>query len=142
MKNFEKNAGLNFSNSEMKSNKQVIVIADADLSTRIFLKLKLEEAGYEIKETKTGAEAWDIISSKNISLLIMEMKLPELHGSDLLKNIKKKSPKLPVIIYTEHEEFSADMTVVTFPNHEYMMKPTPIEKILRTIKLLLESPIN
>lgn len=144
MKKYNKNAGLNFSNSEISggSKKNTIVIADADLSTRIFLKLKLEEAGYDVKEMKTGSDAWDYISTKNVSLLIMEMKLPELHGSDLLKNIKRKTPKLPVIIYTAHAEFSADLTVVTFPNHEYLMKPTSIEKILETVKNLLENQVS
>lgn len=122
-----------------KNSEKIIVIADADISTRIFLKLKLEDEGYHVKEMKTGIEAWNYIKTKSISLLITEMKLPELHGSDLLKNIKRKTPKLPVIIYTAHPEFSADMTVVTFPNHEYLMKPTSIVTILNTVKTLLKN---
>ena len=140
MNPLKKKFGLNYSSSEIKKeeNTENIVIVDEDLSSRVFLKIKFEEAGYIVKDLKTGAEAWDYVSSKKVSLLIMEMKLPELHGSELLKKIKKNTPKLPVIIYTSHPEFSSDMTVVTFPNHEYLIKPTPIDKILETARYLID----
>lgn len=140
MNPLKKKIGLNYTSSEIQKdqNSNSIVIVDEDISSRVFLKIKFEEAGYVVKDLKTGAEAWDYVSSKKINLLIMEMKLPELHGSELLKKIKKSIPKLPVIIYTSHPEFSGDMTVVTFPNHEYLIKPTPIEKILETAKYLID----
>ena len=140
MNPFNKKIGLNISSSEIKKEENVknVIIVDEDLSSRVFLKIKFEAAGYVVKDLKTGLEAWDYISSKKVSLLIMEMKLPELHGSELLKKIKKSIPKLPVIIYTCHPEFSNDMTVITFPNHEYLIKPTPIEKILETAKYLID----
>lgn len=140
MNQIKKKFGLNYSSSEIKKedNQRSIAIVDDDLSSRVFLKIKFEDAGYTVKDLKTGLEAWDYISSKKVHLLVMEMKLPELHGSELLKKIKKSIPKLPVIIYTSHPEFSSDMTVVTYPNHEYMIKPTPIEKILETAKYLID----
>lgn len=140
MNQIKKKFGLNFSSSEIKKdeNSKHVAIVDEDLSSRVFLKIKFEDAGYTVKDLKTGAEAWDYVSSKKVSLLIMEMKLPELHGSELLKKIKKGVPKLAVIIYTSHPEFSSDMTVVTFPNHEYLMKPTPIDKILETARYLID----
>ena len=140
MNPIKKKIGLNYSSSEIQKeeNNKVVVIVDEDLSSRIFLKIRFEQAGYTVKDLKTGPEAWDYVSSKKTHLLIMEMKLPELHGSELLKKIKKSTPKLPVIIYTSHPEFSNDMTVVTFPNHEYLIKPTPIEKILETARYLID----
>ena len=140
MNPLKKKFGLNISSSEIKKDDDAkhVVIVDEDLSSRVFLKIKFEEAGYTVKDLKTGSDAWDYVSSKKVNLLIMEMKLPELHGSELLKKIKKSTPKLAVIIYTFHPEFSSDMTVVTFPNHEYLLKPTPIEKILETAKYLIE----
>lgn len=140
MNTLKKKFGLNISSSEIKKDGDLkhVVIVDEDLSSRVFLKIKFEDAGYSVKDLKTGAEAWDYVSSKKTHLLIMEMKLPEMHGSELLKRIKKSTPKLAVIIYTSHPEFSSDMTVVTFPNHEYLIKPTPIEKILETARYLIE----
>jgi DNA-binding NtrC family response regulator len=140
MNQLKKRFGLNLSSSEIgkEGNLRHIAIVDEDLSSRVFLKIKFEEAGYTVKDLKSGADAWDYVSSKKVSLLIMEMKLPELHGSELLKKIKKSVPKLAVIIYTSHPEFSGDMTVVTFPNHEYLIKPTPIDKILETAKYLID----
>lgn len=140
MNQIKKKFGLNISSSEIskEENSKHVVIVDEDLSSRVFLKIKFENAGYSVKDLKTGSEAWDYVSSKKVHLLIMEMKLPELHGSELLKKIKKSVPKLAVIIYTSHPEFSSDMTVVTFPNHEYLMKPTPIEKILETARYLID----
>lgn len=140
MSPLKKKFGLNYTSSEIQKEESShsVVIVDEDLSSRLFLKIKFEDAGYTVKDLKTGLEAWDFVSSKKVNLLIMEMKLPELHGSELLKKIKKNTPKLPVIIYTSHPEFSSDMTVVTFPNHEYLIKPTPIEKILETAKYLID----
>ncbi len=140
MKIIKKSTGFPFNSSEIKKdeNKKSVVIVDEDLSSRVFLKIKFEEAGYSVKDLKTGLEAWDYISAKKINLIIMEMKLPELHGSELLKKIKKNNPKLAVIIYTSHQEFAGDMTVMTFPNHEYLIKPTPIEKILDSARRLIE----
>ncbi len=137
---YKKKVGLDFSSSEIRNanSKKNIVIIDEDLSSRIFLKIKFEEAHYTVKEFRSGLEGWNYIESKRINLVIMEMKLPELHGSELLKKIKKMNPKLPVIIYTNHPEFSQDMTVVTFPNHEYLVKPTPAEKILEIATILIE----
>lgn len=140
MNPLKKKLGLNYSSSEINKddNAKNVVIVDEDLSSRVFLKIKFEDAGYVVKDLKTGLEAWEYVSSKKVHLLIMEMKLPELHGSELLKRIKKGIPKLPVIIYTSHPEFSSDMTVVTFPNHEYLIKPTPIDKIIETARYLIE----
>ena len=140
MNPLKKKFGLNISSSEIQKEEssQNVVIVDEDLSSRVFLKIKFEDAGYNVKDLKTGLEAWEYVSSKKVNLLIMEMKLPELHGSELLKRIKKSTPKLPVIIYTSYPEFSSDMTVVTFPNHEYLIKPTPIDKILETARYLID----
>ena len=141
MNAIKKNVGLNLSQSEIRGefgHHKSVAIVDDDLSSRIFLKVKFEEAGYNAKDLKTGAEAWDYINSKKVHLLIMEMKLPELHGSELLKKIKQGNHKIPVIIYSNHHEFSNDLTVVTYPNHEYLIKPAPIEKILALAKQLID----
>lgn len=140
MNQFFKKTGLDLSASEIinEIEKPTVIIVDDDLSSRMFLKIRVAEAGYITKDFKNGSEAWDYINSKRISVVIMEMKLPGLHGSELLRRIKKNYPKLPVIIYTSHPEFSGDMTVITHPYHKYIIKPVPIERIIETVKDLIQ----
>lgn len=120
----------------MFSNK--ILLVDDSVTFREEFKDALE--GYEVIEASSGREALDILKKPNeISLIVLDIKMPGRAGTDVLKDIKKIAPEVKVIILTGYG--SKDTAIESLRGHadDYIEKTQDIEKTIDIInKILME----
>ena len=102
----------------------------------------LSDEGYAVVATHDGEEAISLIQRNEFTIVVLDLKLPKLSGSEVLKFAKKNSPQTKLVVLTAY----ADLTNVTMYRElgadEVIAKPYDVESLLDAIKLLLkkESP--
>ena len=78
-----------------------ILIADDNKAIAMALDLKLQHEGFEVKVVFNGIEALDSLGKEKFDLLILDLIMPQLNGFGVLKNIKEKGIKMPVIVSSD-----------------------------------------
>ena len=115
-----------------------IWIADDDEAIRIVLEEGLKSAGLEIVTFADGEALIDALSEDKPDLIISDIKMPGMHGYDLLKHIKNNYDKLPVIIMTAFTDMQAAIDAYGGGAFEYIPKPFDLEEAIITVKKALE----
>lgn len=115
-----------------------ILIVDDDADLRSELRDFLED--YEVIEASDGREALKLLSRANeIGLVILDVNMPGLSGTDVLREIKKIEPSLAIIILTGYG--SKDVAIEALRGHadDYIEKPLDIDKTKEIIERALET---
>jgi len=95
----------------MKLEKKVILVVDDQIGIQLLLKDTLIEKGYDVLVAGTGQEALDMISSRQIDLLLLDYQLPILNGREVMGEIEEQNLQIPVIVMSglpEHLHFEND----------------------------------
>jgi len=120
--------------------KLLILIADDDKRARMVFRLRIEEAGFNTVECGTGDEAWQRIQQGGVALVVLDMKMPGLHGLEVLTNIADKYPGLPVVICSAYDQLQDEFVVRSYPKLKYLVKPIAPEKLVGAIRDLPGGP--
>jgi two-component system, NtrC family, nitrogen regulation response regulator GlnG len=115
-----------------------IWIADDDEAIRMVLEEGLKSAGLEIVTFADGESLIDALNDDKPDLIISDIKMPGMHGYDLLKHIKNNYDKLPVIIMTAFTDMQAAIDSYGGGAFEYIPKPFDLEEAIITVKKALE----
>ena len=115
-----------------------IWIADDDEAIRMVLEEGLKSAGLEIVTFADGEALIDALREDKPDLIISDIKMPGMHGYDLLKHIKNNYDKLPVIIMTAFTDMQAAIDAYGGGAFEYIPKPFDLEEAIITVKKALE----
>jgi two-component system alkaline phosphatase synthesis response regulator PhoP len=118
--------------------KRILVIDDQE-SMRSVATQMLGEKGHEIVTAGDGAEGWKIFEREGstFNLVLADVNMPKLDGFELLKRIKTKSPKTPVILLTGTNEEMAQYFGKEFKADEVINKPFIVDEAVATIEKLL-----
>ena len=112
----------------------LVLIVDDERGMRDFLKILLEKEGHKVITANRGKKALEILETKEIDLVVSDIRMPELTGIELLEIIKEKTPELPVIMITAFA--SPDDAVMAMKNgaFDYISKPFNVDEIVSVIR--------
>ncbi len=119
--------------------KRTVLIADDDPSIRALLRTFLESEGYAISEARTGGEVLNAISDgKKIDLLLMDIRMPELNGMDILQRINEQNLDVPVVLMTAFGTSNVAIKAIQLGAHDYITKPFELDDVLMAIRRFFE----
>ena len=104
-----------------------ILIVDDDRSIRELLSMHLEERGYEVAVASTGAEGFRLVEEAVPSAIILDMRLPDMSGIDLIPELRKRAVETPVLMITAHHDMSTTILAMKAGAFDYIHKPIDIE---------------
>jgi len=111
-----------------------ILICDDEEGIRESLKLILEDH-FPLILTDNGEQSLDILkNSSDIGLVLLDIKMPQASGLDVLKRIKEDRPDIQVIIITGYKSVETATEAVRLGAGGYIIKPFKSEEILSTVK--------
>jgi len=113
-------------------------IADDDEAIRMVLEEGLKSANLEIVTFADAESLIDALNNDKPDLIISDIKMPGMHGYDLLKHIKNNYEKLPVIIMTAFTDMQAAIDSYGGGAFEYIPKPFDLEEAIIIVKKALE----
>jgi len=116
-----------------------ILVVDDDESVRKVLATILEEEGYVVDLAKNGREAIRKSKIKFYNLALIDIRLPDMEGTNLLTEIKDITPKMRKIIITGYPSLQNAVEALNRGADVYIIKPFDMEKVLETIKEQLKN---
>ena len=119
----------------MKAN---ILVVDDDAEIRELLVQILTRAGYQASQAKDGAALKESYERLQPDLVLLDFKLPDATGLDLLPMIKKQWPETEVIMLTGHATYDVAVEAIKRGAFHFQEKPFDPESLLNLIKRALE----
>lgn len=120
------------------SKKMNILVVDDEAAIRQSLLEILEEEGYDVL-TAESAETARTFLNGNIDLVLLDIKLGEDNGIDLLREIKQQRPSLPVIMISGHGTVALTAEAFKLGAHEFMEKPLRLIQVRACVRNALEA---
>ncbi len=122
-----------------------ILIVEDEERMRKLLTMLLSDLPVCFVEARDGKEAWELFNTEQPDLIISDLKLPGIHGMDLLKMIKERNSEVPVIVITAYGSIESAVDAIRMGAFDYITKPFEEERIrvcvtkaLRVVRLLSE----
>jgi DNA-binding NtrC family response regulator len=119
-----------------------ILIIDDDENIRKVLTTILEDEGYDVESVDTAKKAIERTRRKFYNLALIDIRLPDMEGIELLTKMKNATPKIRKIIITGYPTLQNAVEAVNRGADAYIMKPFDMEKVLEEIKDQLKKQQN
>ena len=119
-----------------------ILIVDDDENIRKVLTTILEDEGYDVESVDTAKKAIERTRRKFYNLALIDIRLPDMEGIELLTKMKNTTPKIRKIIITGYPTLQNAVEAVNRGADAYIMKPFDMEKVLEEIKDQLKKQQN
>ncbi|MCD6432065.1 response regulator [Candidatus Bathyarchaeota archaeon] len=117
----------------MKGKARILIVDDDEDICRT-LSLILEEKGYEVDAAHTGKEAIEKSKTKVYNAALLDIKLPDMEGTELLTAMRETSPKMIKIMVTGYPALKNAAEALNKGADAYLMKPVNPEKLIKTIE--------
>ncbi len=111
-----------------------ILVVDDELLIRDLLYDFFQDQGWEIAIADNGKKAMEILKSKDIDLLLTDIRMPEMDGLDLTVFVQENYPKLPVILMTGFPSVDSAVTALRAKVEDYIIKPFNINQLYKTVE--------
>jgi two-component system response regulator PilR (NtrC family) len=111
-----------------------VLIVDDDENIRKVLQTILEDEGYIVDVAETGQSGIQKSENAFYNIALIDVRLPDMEGIELLTRIRETKPKMRKIIVTGYPTLQNAVGSVNKGADAYVMKPFDVEKILLTIK--------
>jgi len=111
-----------------------ILVVDDDESIREVLTAILEDEGYTVESASTAKRAIEKTGTAFYNLALIDIRLPDMEGIELLTKMKDPTPKMRKIIITGYPTLHNAVEAVNKGADAYIVKPFDMEKVLETIK--------
>ncbi|MCL6635465.1 MAG: response regulator [Peptococcaceae bacterium] len=121
----------------MSSNYRCLLIVDDQPGVRRLLFEMFSEDGYLVDTAAGGAEAVRKISAKVPALVLLDVKMPGMSGLEVLAEIKKIAPDVPVVMMTAYGELELVAEAKKHGVRYYITKPFDLDEVRYLIKGIL-----
>ena len=117
----------------MKAAKTILIVDDDKSILRTFTRI-LQKNGYEIDSAETGKEAIEKADSRHYDLALMDIRLPDIDGTDLLAKIKEQLRNTIKIMITGFPSLESGVKALDEGADAYLVKPVKPEELLMLIQ--------
>jgi len=115
-----------------------ILVVDDDASHRTMLKAVLEEGGCNVSTAPGGDEALAILTEKSFDLVLLDIKMAGKGGLEVLGEIGRRAPDLPVIMMTAYASVETAVQALKEGARDYLTKPLDVEELKLTVARTLD----
>jgi len=115
---------------ESPLNGKNILVVDDEVELRKAIIFDLKRRGCKTYEASNGNEAFKIVCEQNIHIVVSDVRMPESNGVDLLKQIREKYPKIPVVVLATGFADLTEIEALQLGAYALLDKPFDRKKIL------------
>jgi DNA-binding response OmpR family regulator len=116
-----------------------ILIVDDEKNIRTLFRDELEEAGYEVVTAGSGTEALARVSADAPDLVLLDIRMEDMTGLEVLEKIRRENQTLPVIMCTAVRGLEDDFTVWDAHVSAYITKPVDLDELKEKISTALRT---
>jgi CheY-like chemotaxis protein len=108
--------------------KKRILVCDDEESIRMLITETLKDF-YQIEHAADGREALRLVTKEDYDLLIADIKMPGMHGLDLIERVRERNKDIPIIICSAYRLMEDDIVVQTSDVAAFFTKPIDIKAL-------------
>ncbi|MDQ7837541.1 MAG: response regulator [Thermodesulfobacteriota bacterium] len=116
-----------------------VLIVDDEENIRYLYSEELKADGYEVITTDSGYKLLERIEKERPDIILLDIKMADYDGLDLLQDIRNKYYNLPVILCTAYDSYKSD--VKTIAADSYVIKSFDLTELKKKITQALESAV-
>lgn len=117
---------------------QRVLIVDDEVTIRASLRKAATEEGYEVFLAENGMEALDLVEKIDLDLVLLDLRLPDINGIDVLKRMRAIDEDILVIIITGYASVESAVNAIKLGAYDYIKKPFKADSIKLILKLALD----
>ncbi|MCX7984966.1 MAG: response regulator [Bacteroidetes bacterium] len=121
------------------SAKNRILVVDDEEALRVVLSAELEGEGYQVKNAADGQEAINILNKEEFDLVLLDIKMPNVDGFEVLKFVKERWPKTKVVMLTGFADLKNAIESKKLGAEDFISKPYDLVDLLTTVERVLTS---
>jgi response regulator RpfG family c-di-GMP phosphodiesterase len=119
------------------SNKKILLVDD-NKGQRVTLESILTRSGFNVMTADCGNTALSIAANENFAAALLDIKMPDITGIDVLKELKSNNPEIIVIMMTGYSETEYAVNALNAGAYAYIMKPANIEHVKSLLNQAIE----
>jgi len=112
---------------------RVLVVDDEPDFVELFIK-RFSKRGLTVAGAGSGAEALAALKAQAVDVVVLDVKMPGMDGLETLKEIKKRHPKVQVILLTGHGSVKSGIEGMSYGAYDYVLKPFSLDDLLERIQ--------
>ena len=116
--------------------KKILVVDDED-ALRTVLSSELEGEGYKVASAADGSEAIEILKKEGFDLILLDIKMPNVDGFEVLKFVKETHPDTKVIMLTGFADLKNAIESKKLGAEDFVSKPYDLVDLLTTVERVL-----
>lgn len=120
----------------MKRDIKKVLVVDDEVKIIEVIKSFLESKGYAVFTAENGKQAFHIFETENISLVILDLMLPDMTGEDICMSLRQKS-RVPIIMLTAKVEEESVLRGLETGADDYIKKPFSLKELSARIDTIL-----
>lgn len=114
-----------------------ILLIEDEHSIRKLIKFNLERSNFEVIEASEGKTSLEFVKREDISLVLLDLTLPDMDGFEVCTNIREEKPELPIIIVSARGQDMEKIMGLELGADDYIVKPfNPLELVARIRSVL------
>jgi two-component system response regulator HydG len=118
--------------------KKLILIVDDEQSIRDVFRWILEAQGYNVETVETGLQAIEKFEEKYYNVTLLDIRLPDMEGTELLGELHKRSPKTMKIMVTGYPSVENAVKSLNIGADAYVIKPVEPSELIKVIQAKLK----
>jgi len=112
-----------------------ILVVDDEPSIRRTLTHLFTRMGYQAAQAASGQEALEQIAQARFDLVILDIKMPDMDGTEVLKAARPIAPDTVFILLTAHGALDSAIVAIRHGAFDYLLKPSPVQEIVRAVEV-------
>ena len=125
-------------NEQQTERRGTVLVVDDEESIRDSLRMVLEYKNHKVVEASAGAEALRRVRETPIDAVLLDIKMPEMDGLEVLSSLREQGFDMPVIIITGHGDVPTAMEATRRGAFDLLEKPLEKERVLLVLRNALE----
>ncbi len=122
-----------------EKHKLTVLIADDEIEFASTLVARLQLRNFKASMTNSGKATLAAIEQEQPDVLVLDLKMPDLDGLEVLASLQEKYPSLAVIMLTGHGSFAAGQRGMELGAYDYVMKPVDLNLLMEKIEGAFQS---
>ena len=115
----------------------VILLIEDEKKQAEFIQRALEQDYYKVDVVHDGKEGLDRVEVRDYDLIIVDLNLPQVSGTDIIKRIRELKLKTPVLVLTANDDTSMKVANLDNGADDYLTKPFAFDELLARVRALL-----
>ncbi len=117
---------------------RILIVDDEEVICNV-LDRRLTKEGYLCTTAHNGKEALNLFYQNSYSLILSDIKMPEMSGIELLQKVKAIDPKIKIIMVTAYPEIDLAVNAMRQGAYDFIIKPADLDLIVMSVRKALES---